>query len=113
VFRIFATGISLSAPGSEPTTADLAVPAGECRSASVYEGLYDVTEPTPGVGVAVSAISCVPVERCPDINVSVGNVKAIMEGGSTTEVTFTNSASTGANVQSRTASPERTPIRRP
>ena len=103
-FRLVATGISLTSPASEPTFADIAVPAGECRSATLFEGLYDVTEPTPGVGVAVSAISCIPVERCPDISVGVGNAKAILVGGSTTEVTFTNSLSAAANVQSRTLS---------
>ena len=115
-FRFFASGISLTAPASEPTTADIVVPAGECRSATVFEGLYDVTEPTPGVGVHVSAISCMPVERCPDINVSVGDVKAMMVGGSTTEVTFTNSASAAVSMQSRMTVPssaDRTAIQRP
>ena len=113
MFRLFATGINVNPTAPEPTSATVDVPAGECRPVSVLEGLYDVTEPSPGVGIAVSAISCLPVERCPDINVGVGNVKAITVGGSTTEVTFTNSASAGANVQGRTASPERTLIRRP
>jgi hypothetical protein len=89
VFRFFATGISLSPPGSEPTTADIDVPAGECRSASVFEGLYDVTEFVPA-DMAVSAISCVPVERCPDMSPALGLTKAILVGGSTTEVRFTN-----------------------
>jgi hypothetical protein len=88
VFQFTAGGINVPS-GPEPTSATLAVPAGECREATVREGLYDVIE-MPATGTAVSAISCLPAERCPDISVAVGVVKAMMVGGSTTEVRFTN-----------------------
>ena len=88
VFRFSAGGINLPS-GPEPTSAALSVPAGECREATVREGLYDVIE-SPPAGIAVSAISCLPAESCPDISVALGLVKAMMVGGSTTEVRFTN-----------------------
>ena len=88
MFQFSAGGINLPS-GPEPTSAALSVPAGECRGATVLEGLYDVLEAPPS-GMAVSAISCLPAERCPDISVALGLVKARMVGGSTTEVRFTN-----------------------
>ena len=98
VFQFNATGINLDISRPEPTSASLSVPAGECREATVLEGLYDVTEFNLPAGVSVSAISCIPVQRCVDISLSVGAMKALMVGGSTTEVTFTNSMSASLNV---------------
>ena len=102
-FRFNATGINLSPALPEPTSASLDVPAGECREATVLEGLYDVVESALPSGVSVSAISCIPVQRCPDISVGVGDAKALMVGGSTTQVTFTNSASVSFNLSRGTA----------
>jgi hypothetical protein len=88
VFQFSAGGINVPT-GPEPTSASLAVPAGECRDATVREGLYDVLEAS-SAGVSVSAISCLPAERCADISLPLGLAKVMMVGGSTTEVRFTN-----------------------
>jgi hypothetical protein len=90
VFGFSAGGINLAGKPGEPVSAALDVPAGECREATVLEGTYDVTEPSPGVGVRVSDIACDPAARCSDISVGVGDAKAQVVGASTTTVTFTN-----------------------
>ena len=89
LFQFTAGGSASSGGMPEPTSASLAVPAGECREAPLFEGLYDVVE-SPRAGFGVSAISCLPAENCPDIAAPLGLVKARMVGGSTTEVRFTN-----------------------
>ena len=95
VFGFGAGGINLAGKPGEPVTASLSVPAGECRDATLLEGLYDVAEPSVPDGVSVTAITCVPAERCPDISLTVRALHAIIVGGSVTQVTFTNSVTTG------------------
>ena len=98
VFQFNATGINLDPSLPEPTSAILPVTPGTCEESLLLEGLYDVVETNLPAGVSVSAISCIPVQRCVDISLSVGAMKALMVGGSTTEVTFTNSVSASLNV---------------
>ena len=104
VFQFNASGNNLDPSRPEPTSANLSVPAGECREATVLEGLYDVVESNlPGVSVA--AISCIPVQHCVDVSVGVRAAKVLMVGGVTTQVSFTNSASTSFNLSQRSAVP--------
>lgn len=101
VFHFGAGGINLNPAIGEPTTASLDVPAGECREATLLEGNYEVAEGGPVPGVAVTAISCNVAERCTDVSLGLGALKARIVGASVTEVTFTNSASAAMSVPIR------------
>jgi hypothetical protein len=91
LFMIDVSPISVVAKPGEPTAATPTVPTGDCREATLKEGIYRVSEFLPP-DFFLGSIVCDPAARCtPDLG---ANVRAAIVAGSTTVVTFTNEFST-------------------
>lgn len=82
----------LGPPGSNRET--FAVPAGECREATIHIGPYAISETVPD-GTAASAIECAPVAACGTPALGSGFVIATVSAAQTVTVTYTNRVTLG------------------